>query len=239
MYCFPSLLATTFSVASNPAVRRRSIVRRSSASFAATRGSASARRRCWMGLSAVSSRSSTTSLGAAASACAVRLEERVVAGDDVAALPGLGVLELAEDVREVLDDGVGVGHRVARLRERVDAPVGDGADDREQDERRRRSRARSSFRTSTSEPSPPRLSRVRRAALARACLEDHREIDDRARALRGAHDLAGRGHPARARRRRRARRAGRAGAPRRPRRRARPGAAARGAPSSGALGGAV
>ena len=66
MYCFPSLLATTFSVASKPTVLRMSTVRFSSANFASMSGSASPIRRCSLGLSAVSSRSSSISFGTAA-----------------------------------------------------------------------------------------------------------------------------------------------------------------------------
>ena len=56
-------VATIFCVGSKPPLRRRSMVRFSSASFASTSGSSSSSRFCWLGLSAVSARSSSSVVG--------------------------------------------------------------------------------------------------------------------------------------------------------------------------------
>ena len=91
---------------------RRSAAGRWSASArrasASTSGSSSSRRFCWLGLSAVSSRSSASVVGQRADGRCVGLEVRLVAGDDEAALAGLGVLDQAEHVGEVLEDDVRV-----------------------------------------------------------------------------------------------------------------------------------
>ena len=124
----------------SPSERRVSMVRCSSANFDAMSGSSCAMRRVWFGLSAVSCFSSSTMSGDPAGARAIRLEVGVVARDDEAALAGLGVLQLAEDAGDALEDGVRVRHRVARLRQGIDAPVRDDADEREQRERHREAR---------------------------------------------------------------------------------------------------
>jgi hypothetical protein len=67
----------------------------------------------------------------------VRLEERLVARDHEAALPGLRVLHRAENRREVLENEVRVLLGVRRRGERGNAPVRHAADPEQQRERQR------------------------------------------------------------------------------------------------------
>ena len=69
----------------------------------------------------------------------IGVQEGLLAGDDVAPLPGLRILEQAEDARNVLQHLVRVGHPPTRARELGEARIGHHADGHQQHQRQRES----------------------------------------------------------------------------------------------------